>query len=51
MMGHAFEMLFKAAIIQRGGSITKTDWYQTLSLRECLRVATSQAGVRFISAE
>lgn len=51
MMGHAFEMLFKAAIIQRGGSITKTDRYQTLSLRECLRVATSQAGVRFISAE
>ncbi len=63
-MGHAFEMLFKAAIIQRGGKITKNEKLpeqsdkttknekrQTLSLRECLEVAKSQAGVRFISSE
>ncbi len=50
-MGHAFEMLFKAAIIQRGGKIIKADRNQTLSLRECLRKATSQTNVRFISAE
>ena len=51
LMGHAFEMLFKAAIIQRGGKITKPDRNQTLSLRECLGKATSQEEIRFVSVD
>ena len=48
LLGHALEMLFKAAIVQRGAKITRN---QTLSLRECLGKATSQEEIKFISVD
>ena len=51
LLGHALEMLFKAAIVQRGAKITKPDRNQKLSLRECQGKATSQEEITFISVD
>ena len=49
MLDHAYEMLLKAIIIQRGGKIHKPGENQTISFRECLGKALSEKGVKFLT--
>ena len=51
LLDHAFEMLLKAAIIQRGGKIKKPGENQTITFKECLGKASSGEGVRFLTAD
>jgi hypothetical protein len=51
LMDHAFEMLLKAAIRHRGGSIRKPREKQTIGFDECLRKALSDGTVRFLKQE
>ena len=49
LLDHAFEMLLKAAIIQRGGKIRKPGENSTITFKECLRKASSEEGVQFLT--
>ena len=51
LMDHAFEMLLKAAIIQRGGKIRKPGENQTIGFSECLGRAVSEGGVQFLAGD
>lgn len=51
LLDHAFEMLLKAGILQRGGKIRKPREKQTIGFDECLRKALSDGTVKFLSEE
>ncbi len=51
LLDHAFEMLLKAAIRQRGGRIRAPRAKETLGFDACVRVALSTGNVRFLSEE
>jgi hypothetical protein len=50
-LDHAFEMLLKASILQRGRRIRKRGASETLGFDECVRAALSDAKVKFLSEE
>jgi hypothetical protein len=47
-MDHAFEMLFKAIILHRGGRIREPRSQQTISFDACVRKGLSDAQVKFL---
>lgn len=51
LLDHAFEMLMKAAIRQRGGRIQEPRAKQTLGFDACVRAALSTGGIKFLSEE
>ncbi len=51
LLDHAFEMLLKAGILQRGGKIRKPREKLTIGFDECLRKALSHGAVKFLSEE
>lgn len=51
MLDHAFEMLLKAALGQRGVTLRKSDTGYALSINECLNKATDDGEVRFLSTD
>jgi hypothetical protein len=48
LMDHAFEMLFKAIILHRGGRIREPRSQQTISFDACVRKGLSDAQVKFL---
>ena len=48
---HAFEMLLKAAIVQRGGKIREKGAKETIGFDACVRRGLSDGGVKFLSEE
>jgi hypothetical protein len=50
-LDHAFEMLLKASILQRGGRIRRRGESETLGFDACVRVALSDAKVKFLTQE
>jgi hypothetical protein len=51
LLDHSFEMLLKAAILHRGGTIRKPREKQTIGFDECLRKALSSVDVQFLKQE
>lgn len=51
LMDHAFEMLLKAAILHKGGSIREKGASQTIGFDACLRKALSDGSVKFLEGE
>lgn len=51
MLDHAFEMLLKAALGQRGVTLRKPDTGYALGINECLNKATDDGEVRFLSID
>lgn len=51
LLNHAFEMLLKASIVERGGRIRKPRAEHTLGFDECVRKAYSDGEVRFIDED
>ena len=51
MLDHAFEMLLKAALGQRGVALRKPDTGYALGINECLNKATDDGDVRFLSVD
>ena len=47
-LDHAFEMLFKAAILHRGGRIREPRAKQTIGFDACVRKGLSDAKVKFL---
>jgi hypothetical protein len=50
-LDHAFEMLLKASILQRGGRIRKRGAAETLGFDACVRVGLSDGKVKFLTEE
>jgi hypothetical protein len=50
-LDHAFEMLLKASILQRGGRIRKRGAAETLGFDACVRVGLSDGKVKFATEE
>jgi hypothetical protein len=50
-LDHSFEMVLKAAIIHRGGSIREKGAAQTIGFDACVRKALSSGQVRFLTNE
>lgn len=50
-MDHSFEMLLKAAIVHRGGSIWEKDSPNTIGFDKCLRIAVSNGDVQFLTSD
>jgi hypothetical protein len=51
LLDHAFEMLLKAGIIQRGGKIRRPRERNTLGFNECVRKALNDGAVKFLTEE
>lgn len=51
LFDHAFEMLLKAAIVQRGGSIRNPGEKNTIGFDACVRRAFSDGKVKFLTEE
>lgn len=51
LLDHSFEMLLKAAILHRGGTIRKLRENKTIGFEECLRTGLSNGAVRFLKQE
>ena len=51
LLDHAFEMLLKAAIIERGGRIRERRAPQTIGFDACVRKALSDAQIEFLTKE
>jgi Domain of unknown function (DUF3644) len=51
LLDHAFEMQLKSCILHRGGRIREKRAKQTLGFDECVRVAFSNAAIKFLSEE
>ena len=51
LLDHAFEMLLKASILQRGGRIRRRGESETLGFDACVRVGLSDARVKFLTEE
>ncbi len=50
-MDHSFEMLLKAAIINKGGSIKEPGEKQTIGFSACIRKGFSDATIKFLNEE
>jgi len=50
-MDHAFEMLLKAAILQRNGRIREKRAEETIGFDKCVRRSLSDGGIRFLTEE
>lgn len=50
-MDHSFEMLLKAAIVHKGGSIWEKDSPNTIGFDKCLRIALSNGDVKFLTSD
>ena len=48
LLDHAFEMLLKAGLLHRGGSIRLKGSSQTLGLDACIRKALTDGSLRFL---
>ncbi|MCK9356296.1 MAG: hypothetical protein M0R22_03980 [Dehalococcoidia bacterium] len=51
LLDHSFEMLLKAAILHRGGSIRDKDASQTIGFDACVRRALTDGAVKFLTEE
>jgi hypothetical protein len=51
LLDHAFEMLLKAAIVQKGGSIQEKGVYETIGYDACVRKALSNGNLKFLTEE
>lgn len=51
LLDHAFEMLLKASIVQRGGNIRDKGANQTIGFDACVRRALSDGAVQFLSKD
>ena len=51
LLDHAFEMLLKAAIVHRGGSIQEKGSNETIGFKRCVAKARDDGTLRFISQE
>lgn len=51
LLDHAFEMLMKAAILQRGGRIRKKRAKQTIGFDACVRKSITDAKIKYLSEE
>jgi hypothetical protein len=51
MLDHSFEMLMKAAIVHRGGSIREKSAAETIGFDACVRRALSDGRIRFLTEE
>ena len=51
LLDHAFEMLLKAGILNKGGKIRQPRARQTIGFDESVRKAHSEAGIKFLSDE
>src|SRR4051812_10820722 len=51
LLDHSFEMLLKSCLLHKGGRIREKRAKQTLGFDECVRVAFSNAAVKFLSEE
>jgi len=51
LLDHAFEMLLKAAILHRGGSIREKGAKQTIGFDHCVRKSLSDGTLRFLDEE
>jgi hypothetical protein len=51
LLDHAFEMLLKASILQRGGPIREKGENQTIGFDKCVRTCLSNGKVKFINEE
>jgi hypothetical protein len=49
LLDHAFEMLFKAAILHRGGRIRERRAKQTIGFDACVRKGLSDANIKFLN--
>jgi hypothetical protein len=50
-MDHSFEMLFKAAIIDKGGKIKEKGEKETIGFSACIRKGFSDATLKFLNDE
>jgi len=50
-LDHAFEMLLKASILQRGGRIRKKGAPETIGFDACVRVGLSDGKIKFLTEE
>jgi hypothetical protein len=50
-LDHAFEMLLKASILQRGGRIRKRGAPETIGFDACVRVGLSDGKIKFLTEE
>lgn len=51
LMDHSFEMLLKAAIVEKGGKIKQKNKGETIGLEACLRKALSDNDIKFLSED
>jgi hypothetical protein len=51
LMDHAFEMLMKAVIVNRGGRIREKRVSETIGFDKCIRIGISDNRVKFLSEE
>jgi len=51
LLDHSFEMILKAAILQRGGRIREPRKRETIGFDACIRKGLSEGGVRFLTDE
>jgi len=51
IIDHAFEMLLKAAIVEKGGKIRGQNQGETLGFDSCVRKAVSDGNIKFITEE
>jgi len=50
-LDHSFEMLLKAAILERGGKIREPRAKQTIGFEKCVRVGLTNGSVKFLDEE
>ncbi len=51
LMDHSFEMLLKAAILQKGGKIKERNAAHTIGFESCVRKAFSDAEIKFLNED
>lgn len=51
MFDHAFEMLLKAAIVQRGGQLRQPGDKHAIGFDKCLRIALSDGSIQFLTED
>jgi len=51
LLDHSFEMLLKAGILHRGGSVRDKDANQTIGFDACIRRSLTDGGIKFLSEE
>jgi hypothetical protein len=51
LLDHSFEMLLKASILQKNGSIFDKTTHYTIGFEKCLRIAVGDGNLRFLTDE